>query len=61
MDGRMTDAELLTLADREVGFLEDENNHCAASIMRALIVVLRYKMRERASAGLGDEGPRHDG
>jgi hypothetical protein len=65
MDGGMSDAELLALAEREAGFLADENNHCAASIMRALVVMLRYKMRERhgpdaniramnAAAGLGE-------
>lgn len=37
----MTDAELLTLADREAEFLSSENNHCASAIMRALAERLR--------------------
>lgn len=37
----MTDAELLTLADREASFLSAENNHCAAAVMRALADRLR--------------------
>jgi len=44
----MSDAELLALADREAAFLSAGNDHCAAAIMRALIVALRHKMRERA-------------
>lgn len=42
----MSDAELLALAEREYGFLTEENNHSAAAIMRALVVMLRHKMRE---------------
>jgi hypothetical protein len=54
----MSDAELLALAEREYGFLSDDNNHSAAAIMRALIVMLRHKMREgyAASPTGGNDG-----
>lgn len=58
MDGGMSDAELLALAEREAGFLDDDNNHCAAAILRALVVMLRLKMREgyAASPTGGNDG-----
>jgi hypothetical protein len=37
----MTENELISLAEREAQRLTDENDHCAAIIMRALIQRLR--------------------
>ena len=44
----MRDAELLTLADREAQRLTDENDHCAAIIMKALAERLRENPRRTA-------------
>lgn len=41
----MSDAELLALAEREYGFLTDDNYHCAAAIMQALA----YRLRDLTS------------
>lgn len=46
----MTDAELLALAEREAAFLSEENNHCAAAIMRALA----YRLRDLTSPSFDD-------
>lgn len=44
----MSDNDLLTLADREVERLTDENDHCAAVIMRALVERIRAMKAEKA-------------
>jgi len=46
----MNVCELLGLADREAGFLTEENNHCAAAIMRALAEALRDRRRGEIDA-----------
>lgn len=46
----MSDAELLALAEREYGFLSDDNNHSAAAIMRALA----YRLRDLTSPSFDD-------
>lgn len=47
----MTKNELLTLADREAARLTEENDHCAAAIIRSLCECLRAEADQKISIG----------
>lgn len=46
----MRTSEIMTLADREIQRLTEENDHCAAIIMRALCDALRDALRTQRGA-----------